>query len=100
MAFWVGNLGYSIFVVRGTLPRCPVDEKAALLPRPSIQEKSRACIPFSGKAYRLTDSGTSLGAANDREEQHLAQAIEASLRDSEQQRMEDMRKKRLARFGG
>ncbi|SAL97801.1 hypothetical protein [Absidia glauca] len=91
--------GYSIFVVRGTMPKCPADDKAALLPRPSIQEKNKACVPFSGKAYRLTDSGTS-GTTNDQEEQHLAQAIEASLRDSEQQRMEDMRRKRLARFGG
>ncbi|KAI8343452.1 Josephin-domain-containing protein [Chlamydoabsidia padenii] len=88
--------GYSIFVVRGSPPKCPADEKAAYLPRPSVQEKTMGCKPFSGKAYRLTDSGST----DHQEDQQLAQAIEASLQDSKQQQMEDMRRKRLARFGG
>ncbi|KAI8093421.1 ataxin 3 variant ref [Halteromyces radiatus] len=101
----IQNEGYSIFVVRGILPKCIADEKAAYLPRPSVQEKNKACIPFSGKAYRLTDtvseSETSNGYHdNDDEQRQLAQAIEASLQDSRQQQMDDMRRKRLARFGG
>ncbi|ORZ17378.1 Josephin-domain-containing protein [Absidia repens] len=95
--------GYSIFVVRGTLPKCIADEKSIQLPRPSMQEKSKACVPFSGKAYRLTDGmddASGSATMEDQEQQQLAQAIAASLADSKQQQMDDMRKKRLARFGG
>ncbi|CAO3613927.1 unnamed protein product [Cunninghamella blakesleeana] len=93
--------GYSIFVVRGTLPKCIADEKALLLPKPSLQEKKKGCIPFSGKAYRLTDASVHESFLEEQdEEKQLARAIEASLQDSKQQQLEEMRKKRLARFGG
>ncbi|KAI9304823.1 Josephin-domain-containing protein [Cunninghamella echinulata] len=95
--------GYSIFVVRGNLPKCEADRKALVLPKPSLQEKKKGCTPFSGKAYRLTDNDSTNNLEDyneDDEEKQLAKAIEASLQDSQQQQMDEMRKKRLARFGG
>ncbi|KAI8384786.1 Josephin-domain-containing protein [Radiomyces spectabilis] len=86
--------GYSVFVVRGTLPNCIADQIA-----PTLSKITADSTPsgFSGKGYSLTDS------PNDDvedEEIQLAKAIEASLQSNPSFDMDELRRKRLARFNG
>ncbi|KAL0092654.1 ataxin-3 [Phycomyces blakesleeanus] len=101
----IQNEGYSVFVVRGSLPDCVADRLAITLPRPqkSTQDKKKTLEAFSGQGYSLNGPTTIPGlpeGEDEDEEVQLAKAIEASLQTSQTQSVDELRKKRLARFGG
>ncbi|RUS16564.1 ataxin-3-like protein [Endogone sp. FLAS-F59071] len=120
--------GYSIFVIRGTLPQSNADKLAATLPPPTTLRAHTAGkeSPFTGRGYSLLPPApepepiSGLGG----EDWQIRAAIEASLREADTEgekeegeradrkgqegkgkekeegmNMEEMRKKRLARFG-
>ncbi|KAI8143475.1 Josephin-domain-containing protein [Fennellomyces sp. T-0311] len=91
---------YSVFVVRGTLPEAPVDGLAAVLPDPKTIPKPshQTEVLFSGRGYSLAEVET-LEDDDDDEEIQLAKAIEASLQKPKDD-IDEMRRKRLERFGG
>ncbi|KAI9025253.1 Josephin-domain-containing protein [Phycomyces nitens] len=96
----IQNEGYSVFVVRGQLPDSIADRLAVTLPRPqkSNQDKKKTLEAFSGQGYSLSGP-TSIPGVEDDEEIQLAKAIEASLQPQTQS-VDELRKRRLARFGG
>ncbi|KAI9490390.1 Josephin-domain-containing protein [Zychaea mexicana] len=104
---------YSVFVIRGTLPETPADRLAITLPDPTtIVNNTSLSSPdkkqdaaFSGRGYSLADTTLEQQKTDqsdddeDDEEVQLAKAIEASLQKPVDD-VEEMRRKRLARFGG
>ncbi|CDS06363.1 hypothetical protein LRAMOSA08891 [Lichtheimia ramosa] len=91
---------YSVFVVRGTLPTCDADQIAPTLPNPqTTHEESQTS--FSGQGYSLIDNNENDNMDNEDEEIQLAKAIEISLQQPQQKSidMDEVRRKRLARFG-
>ncbi|KAF7721832.1 hypothetical protein EC973_004095 [Apophysomyces ossiformis] len=95
---------YSVFVVRGSLPKSVADRRVLQLPMPGASEqKEQTTAAFSGRGYSLTGNNEEASDKHGEEEDEeiqLAKAIEASLQDSQPNDMEEMRRKRLARFGG
>ncbi|CEP17271.1 hypothetical protein [Parasitella parasitica] len=99
--------GYSVFVVNGTLPQSEGDRKARAFLKPQGEGKVEGkplpdVIPFSGHGYSLTASSIPEQAEDD-EETALAKAIQASMESNKptiQDDMDEIRKRRLARFGG
>lgn len=92
--------GYSVFAVKGNLPTCKADQKAHVLGRPQTQEQNTkpTFTAFSGQGYSLSKQQPQ----EEDEEILLAKAIQASLEDSQPTVADDMdeiRRKRLARFG-
>jgi len=95
--------GYSIFVVAGDLQHCKADDMALELPEPS----SRGAV-----ADRTVDVGARIKekSLEMEEEEEVRMAIELSLLEShsggggmttqEESSPEEMRRKRLERFGG
>ncbi|ORX54463.1 Machado-joseph disease protein MJD [Hesseltinella vesiculosa] len=77
--------GYSIFIVKGSLPGCSADERAVHMAPPSMQEKSKGATPFSGKGVRLSDT------VGDNTHNEATSPSQPSL--------DEIRQKRLARFG-
>ncbi|KAI9269078.1 Josephin-domain-containing protein [Phascolomyces articulosus] len=95
---------YSVFVVRGTLDESPADRLAATLPDPATfinksSSEEKKDEPFSGRGYSLTEQQEIKVDEEEDEEIQLAKAIEASLQKPVDEK-EEMRRKRLARFGG
>ncbi|KAI7860355.1 Josephin-domain-containing protein [Circinella umbellata] len=104
---------YSVFVVRGKLPESRADRLAVTLPDPTTTmnnnnknelEKEKMDQPFSGRGYSLTTTEIPENNQQNEEEDEedeeiqLAKAIEASLQEPVDP-IEEMRRKRLARFG-
>ncbi|KAG2224484.1 hypothetical protein INT45_010550 [Circinella minor] len=102
----IQNEQYSVFVVRGKLPESRADRLAVTLPDPTTiinnneSEKEKMNQPFSGRGYSLTTTEIQENKEEDEEDEEiqLAKAIEASLQESIDP-IEEMRRKRLARFG-
>lgn len=94
----IENEGYSIFVVRGKLDDSVADRKARSLPRPGGDgNKLPEMVPFSGQGYSLTSDNV---IEEDDEETMLAKAIQASMEPAApKDNMDEIRRKRLARFG-
>lgn len=103
--------GYSVFAVKGKLDDSPADRRARALLRPQgegmIEGKEQPkMIPFSGHGYSLSSTNNEESNANDDddEETMLAKAIQASLdsnaKPAPKDDMDEIRRKRLARFGG
>lgn len=91
--------GYSIFAVKGKLNDSVADRKARTLPNPGKPEK---IVPFSGQGHSLSSSATAIEEEqeDDDEETMLAKAIQASMETvTPKNDMDEIRKKRLARFG-
>lgn len=99
----IENEGYSIFVVKGKLDDSVADRKARSLPRPGGDgNKLPETVPFSGQGYSLTSSSESIQGEDDDEETMLAKAIQASMEPVNtcaKDNMDEIRRKRLARFG-
>ncbi|KAG2195991.1 hypothetical protein INT47_011496 [Mucor saturninus] len=96
----IENEGYSIFVVKGQLDESVADRKARSLPRPGGDgSKLPETVPFSGQGYSLTSSA--VAEEEDDEETMLAKAIQASMEpvSTAKDNMDEIRRKRLARFG-
>ncbi|ORZ03689.1 Josephin-domain-containing protein, partial [Syncephalastrum racemosum] len=100
------NENYSIFVVRGTLPVSRADDRALMLPHPNqVAQQKEQEAAFGGKGYSLTSNNDDDHEDEQEDEEvMLARAIEASLQKPAQEKtsldpMEEMRRKRLARFG-
>ncbi|KAI8070685.1 Josephin-domain-containing protein [Gongronella butleri] len=91
----IQNEGYSIFIAKGHLPACGADEKAVHLAPPSFQEKEKGKTPFSGVGYRLTD--TPLQDTTTASSSFGGGKNEKS--DAPAPSMDEIRRKRLARFG-
>lgn len=103
--------GYSVFAVKGKLDDSPADRRARALLRPQgegiIEGKEQPkMIPFSGHGYSLSSSNNAeeTNENDDDEETMLAKAIQASLdsnaKPAPKDDMDEIRRKRLARFGG
>jgi ataxin-3 len=100
--------GYSIFAVRGKLDDSTADRKARALLKPTqndgvVEGKPLPdVIPFSGQGYSL--SGPSkIEEDEEDEDEMLAKAIQASMEvkaAAPKDDMDEIRRKRLARFGG
>jgi ataxin-3 len=97
--------GYSIFAVKGAIPESRADRKARTLIRPQgeqLEDKPlSSLVPFSGTGYSLVSSSSPEITEED-EEAMLAKAIQASMEDTKptvKNDMEEIRRKRLARFG-
>lgn len=87
--------GYSIFVVKGKLNDSVADRKARSLPNPGKPEK---IVAFSGQGYSLSTMPDQ--HQYDDEETMLAKAIAASMETvTPKNDMDEIRRKRLARFG-
>ncbi|KAG0168979.1 hypothetical protein DFQ30_004082 [Apophysomyces sp. BC1015] len=93
--------GYSVFVVRGSLSTSAADRRVLRLPIPG-EAQSAQPKAFSGYGYSLKgeNSVNNSNDDDDDEETLLAKAIEASLQDTRPNDMDEIRRKRLARFGG
>lgn len=103
--------GYSIFAVNGTVPQSEGDRKAKAFLKPQGEGKVEGkplpdVIPFSGQGYSLASSSSSTTeqpAQDEDEETALARAIQASMESSKpsvKNDMDEIRRRRLARFGG
>lgn len=101
--------GYSVFAVKGKLDDSPADRRARALLKPQgegiVEGKEQPkMIPFSGQGYSLSaNAREEVKVDEDDEETMLAKAIQASLESSTTKPKDDMdeiRRKRLARFGG
>ncbi|GAN11128.1 ataxin-3-like [Mucor ambiguus] len=104
--------GYSIFAVNGTLPQSEGDRKAKAFLKPQGEGKVEGkplpdVIPFSGQGYSLASPSpttfTEQPVEDEDEETTLARAIQASMesnKPSVKDDMDEIRKRRLARFGG
>lgn len=100
--------GYSIFAVNGTLPQSEGDRKAKAFLKPQGEGQVEGkplpdVIPFSGQGYSLASSSPSATEPEEDEEAALARAIQASMESSKpsvKDDMDEIRKRRLARFGG
>ncbi|KAG0177924.1 Ataxin-3 [Apophysomyces sp. BC1034] len=92
---------YSVFVVRGSLSTSAADRRVLRLPIPG-EAQSAQPKAFSGYGYSLKgeNSVNNSNDDDDDEETLLAKAIEASLQDTRPNDMDEIRRKRLARFGG
>lgn len=103
--------GYSIFAVNGTLPQSEGDRKAKAFLKPQGEGKVDGkplpdVIPFSGQGYSLAAPSLEPldNKEDDDEETALARAIQASMESNKpaavKDDMDEIRKRRLARFGG
>ncbi|OBZ87087.1 Ataxin-3 [Choanephora cucurbitarum] len=91
--------GYSIFAVKGPLALSKADRKAKTLPKPSSQQgQATQFVSFSGKGHSLVSDQHHQEEDED-EETMLSRAIEASLEDKAKNDVDEIRKRRLARFG-
>ncbi|KAI7906098.1 Josephin-domain-containing protein [Cokeromyces recurvatus] len=92
--------GYSVFAVKGELVECPADREAK--PLSSKSNETNTTEAFSGRGYSLLSSGNTDNDLLDDEDQMLARAIEESIKDSTniENDLDEIRRKRLARFGG
>lgn len=96
MLLQIENQGYSIFVVRGHMDPSKADMKALELPKPVMKAtEAPKFTPFTGKGYSLGHVEVDL----EDEDAMLARAIAASLEPTVKDDMDEMRRKRLARFG-
>ncbi|KAI7866441.1 Josephin-domain-containing protein [Spinellus fusiger] len=95
----IQNEGYSVFVVRGPLMASVADRRALELPRPekTSQDKTKTLKSFSGQGYSLVSRGSE---SNINENSSQGTASQQNSLQQQQQDMEEMRRKRLARFGG
>ncbi|KAI8378470.1 Josephin-domain-containing protein [Blakeslea trispora] len=91
--------GYSVFTIKGTLVSSKADRKAKILPKPSSQGQATQFISFSGKGHSLDSSSNTVDHGEEDEETMLSRAIEASLEDKAKNDMDEIRRRRLARFG-
>lgn len=94
--------GYSVFVVKGNLPTCKADQRAQVLGRPQAQEQNTkpTFTAFTGQGYSLSSNAPLQTEEEEDEEVMLARAIQVSLEDSKPANdMDEIRRKRLARFG-
>ncbi|KAI9478386.1 MAG: ataxin-3-like protein [Benjaminiella poitrasii] len=96
--------GYSIFVVQGQLNLCQADRKAETAGL-KLNENNQPVAAFSGRGYSLSSSN--IDNNDDDEDAMLAKAIEESMKDANtansnnnRNDLDEIRKKRLARFGG
>jgi ataxin-3 len=100
--------GYSIFAVKGVLAESRADRRAKALLKPQSEDQLDgkpfpSIVPFSGTGYSLSSSSSPAVIEQDDEETMLAKAIEASMEDSKptvKNDLDEIRRKRLARFGG
>ncbi|KAI9321261.1 Josephin-domain-containing protein [Dichotomocladium elegans] len=82
---------YSVFVVKGMLRECEADRRALELPHPAtISAPPSGNMSFSGRGYSLLAD----------EDVGMQIAIEGSTKSQQQLDQEEIRRKRLARFGG
>lgn len=102
--------GYSIFAVKGKLEESRADRRAKVLLKPQNEAQLEnnaipSMVPFSGTGYSLSSSSspTVTEQDDDDEEIMLAKAIQASMEDSKptvKSDIDEIRRRRLARFGG
>ncbi|KAJ3191765.1 Ataxin-3 [Irineochytrium annulatum] len=103
--------GYSVFVVVGKLPTCDADSFAARNPVPPAREPTAGTKApagpqaFAGKGYSLSGSGSdsdiALATALSMDgEDELQRAILMSMKESAAPTADEIRRKRLERFGG
>lgn len=109
--------GYSVFAVKGKLDDSSADRRARALLRPQNEgavdgKELPKMVPFSGQGYSLSaannsntkDHGLLQEEGEDDEETMLAKAIQASMETNSKPAapkddMDEIRRKRLARFG-
>lgn len=102
----IENEGYSIFVVKGKLDDSTADRKARALLKPQVSleggKPGPIVVPFSGQGYSLSSSVKK--EKEEDEDEMLAKAIQASMEEKKSSApkddMDEIRRKRLARFGG
>jgi ataxin-3 len=93
--------GYSVFAIKGNLPESEGDRKARAMLRPLGEgiiegKETPNVVPFSGQ-------GHSMNSTSNEGDTELEKAIQSSIEDQKKKETNDMdeiRRKRLARFGG